>query len=156
MKILKFFTDGGCRKNPGPAASAVYFPETGEGLGGFIGESRTNNEAEAEALVMALDYARARHINQIEAFSDSQLLVHLVKGWWRASAPTMEVMLDKIQDRLPYFVDWDISWVPRAQNADADKICNRVLDAAERGEYITCPTLFRKIPSSASSDLHTG
>ena len=155
MKILKFYTDGGCRKNPGPAASAVYLPETGSGFGKFIGESRTNNEAEAEAFVLGLEFAWAHDFDALEIFSDSQLLVHLVNGRWTPNAPTMKKMLRQIEERIYFFNDFRIEWVPREQNKEADWLCNQILDAAEKGNRLTCQTSF-KIPSSLCSSMATG
>jgi len=152
MKTLTFYTDGGCRKNPGPAASSVYFPETGHGLGAFIGESRTNNEAEAEALLMALGYANANDVTHVNAKSDSQLLVNLVNERWKASAQNMQELLERFRECLPAFDSWSLTWVPRERNSEADWICNQVLDQAEKGEYLTCPTWF-KIPSLRSSSM---
>ncbi len=155
MNTLKFFTDGGCRKNPGPAASGIYLPDLSCGLGRYIGDSRTNNEAEAEAFLLGLEYAKAHSFENLDIYSDSQLLVHLVNGWWTPSASTMKAMLAKIFAVIYDFYTFEVTWVPRAQNAEADWVCNQVLDAAEKGELLTCPTLFSMIPSSLCSSTAT-
>ncbi len=146
LKPIIFYTDGGCRKNPGPAAGAVYFPATGLGLGKSLGR-RTNNEAEMDALIMGLDYTRAHDYTHLGIYTDSQLVAHLVTGKWRANSQNLWKLLQDVKDRLTYFTDWTVTWIPREQNQPADWLCNQVLDAEEKGEPVLLPTLF-EIPSS--------
>ncbi len=146
MKSLIFYTDGGCRKNPGPASGAVYFPELGTGIGKSLGH-RTNNEAEMDALIMGLDYASTHDYTDLSINTDSQLLAHLVTDKWKANSPNLWTLLQEVKDRLPRFTNWTVTWVPRTKNKAADWICNMVLDAIEKGETVSLPTMF-EIPSS--------
>ena len=59
-KVLKIYSDGGARGNPGPAAIAfIALNEQGKVAkadSSYIG-IRTNNQAEYEAVIAALQYA---------------------------------------------------------------------------------------------------
>ncbi len=141
MNPITFYTDGGCRKNPGPAAGAVYFPATGFGLGMSLGR-RTNNEAELDALIMGLDYAYAHNYTHLDIYTDSQLVAHLVTEKWKANSQNLWRLLQEVKDRLPRFTEWTLTWIPREQNKAADWTANQVLDAEEKGEPVSLPTLF--------------
>ena len=56
MEPIIIFTDGGARGNPGPAGAGAVIKLAGQekNFSLFLGENRTNNEAEYEALILAL------------------------------------------------------------------------------------------------------
>lgn len=81
-KRLVLYTDGGARGNPGPAASAFVALENTEIIktdSRFIG-IRTNNQAEYEALIMALEYALNAGAEEIICYLDSELVGRQMKG----------------------------------------------------------------------------
>ena len=79
------YIDGACRNNQeedkGKVSSAVgvYIPEMNIKFGA-VTSSRTNNEAEYDALIEALKIARKKGIKEIGIFSDSNLIVNHVNG----------------------------------------------------------------------------
>ncbi len=78
--ILKIYTGGGARGNPGPATYAFLFVHDDniihEGFG-FIGTA-TNNTAEYKAIINALKAAKNLHRGHIQVFSDSNLALSLI------------------------------------------------------------------------------
>lgn len=143
MKTLKMFTDGGSRGNPGPSASAAYFPEeNGAGIGVYIGDHRTNNEAEAIALITGLEFAHDNGFDAVDVCSDSKLVVNQVNGRWRVQAPTMIPLVSRAQELMRKFKLHNLQFVPREKNKEADWIVNRILDLAEKGEVSTCQKLW--------------
>ncbi|KKQ24896.1 MAG: ribonuclease HI, ribonuclease HI, partial [Microgenomates group bacterium GW2011_GWC1_37_12b] len=76
--MIKIFTDGGSRGNPGPAASAFVVFENNKILtkeGKFLGNA-TNNIAEYSALLLAVEWLNKNKLTEnIKFFLDSELIV---------------------------------------------------------------------------------
>lgn len=123
------YIDGASRGNPGPAACGAWIL-TNEGvmeLGKTIGNA-TNNVAEYEALIMVLEEALARGIQEVEVMSDSELLVKQNKGEYRAKKQELIKKLIKsknLEKKLKYF---NITFIPREANKNADRLVNRILN----------------------------
>lgn len=127
------WTDGGARGNPGPAAAGVVVRD-GDGLvwqnGVFLGET-TNNQAEYQALQLGLEKARQLGASDIQVHMDSQLVVEQVNGRYKVKEPALKERHEAVRKQLEEFGEWQLQYVPRAQNADADKLVNQALDAQQ-------------------------
>ncbi len=84
MKEVKIYTDGSCRKNPGPGgwgAILVYGDREKEICGGEA--NTTNNRMELTAAIRALEMLKEPC--KVELTSDSRYLVDAMnKGWARS------------------------------------------------------------------------
>ncbi len=123
--------DGGSRGNPGPAAygALVKDAETGEVLaerGETIGTA-TNNVAEYRGLIAGLELA-AEHAPgaHVEVRMDSKLVVEQMAGNWKVKHPSMKPLAAQAARLAPEGTTW--TWVPRADNAHADRLANEALD----------------------------
>jgi len=131
--IVKLFTDGGARGNPGPAASAfVLQDEDGEVLdarGDAIGV-QTNNVAEYTALLNGLRRAAELGLTEIEVVSDSELMVKQMRGEYKIkNAALRELSIEAT--RLARAVGTvRYTAVRREHNELADRLANEALDAA--------------------------
>jgi ribonuclease HI len=80
---LVAFSDGGARGNPGPSGYGVVIQdEAGRkvaALSEYLGH-QTNNFAEYQGLIAALEYAVANGHKALKVISDSELLVRQIKG----------------------------------------------------------------------------
>ena len=97
----RLFTDGGARGNPGPAAYA-YVLEAEDGTvlaahGETIGVA-TNNVAEYRALVEGLRKAAELHVGELEVVSDSELVVHQMRGEWKIKKDTLRALWEEATD----------------------------------------------------------
>jgi ribonuclease HI len=128
MSKLTFFTDGGSRGNPGPAASAIYNPDTGISRGIYVGRA-TNNEAEYKALLFALKTALTNKASEVAIYADSELMVKQVKGLYRVNAPTILPLYAEAMFLIAKFDAFEISHVRREFNKEADREVNVILDA---------------------------
>ncbi|MEC9052934.1 MAG: reverse transcriptase-like protein, partial [Actinomycetota bacterium] len=126
--------DGGSRGNPGPAGygALVRDAATGEVLAEAavaIGEA-TNNVAEYAGLIaglrLALDHAPGA---RIEVRMDSKLVVEQMKGAWKVKHPGLQPLHAEARDLAP--AGTTFTWIPRAENADADALANRAMDGDE-------------------------
>src|SRR5947208_13424143 len=126
--------DGASRGNPGPAAYAVILRAPGEPV---VEEAETlgtatNNVAEYTALVRALELASGRGVKALSVFSDSELLVKQMNGEYRVKSPDLQDLYAEAKALRAKFDRVTITHVRREQNADADRLCNVVLDAEKK------------------------
>lgn len=128
--------DGGARGNPGPAAiAAVLSTPEGELLeehGERIGDA-TNNVAEYRALLLGLSLARERGAREVELIGDSELVARQVRGEYRVKDVGLRPLHAEVVSALEEFDEWSIRNVPRADNAEADRLVNAALDSAAHG-----------------------
>jgi ribonuclease HI len=130
---LVIHVDGGSRGNPGPAAAGAVL-RTPDGV--VVDEaSRTigrasNNVAEYEAVLLGLDRARALGATEVELVNDSELIAKQLNGRYKVKHVDMKPLYARAREALGEFDRWSIRSVPRAQNADADRLVNAALDTA--------------------------
>lgn len=139
MKALIDF-DGGCRGNPGRAASAfvlrVPASSLRDGESAPLGpierawplEKATNNVAEYMALLGGLCYAKALQVHRVEIRGDSKLVVEQINGGWRAKDYVMSSLRDQCRMMLDTFIEgWSLEWIGRAENSEADGLTASIL-----------------------------
>ncbi len=131
MEKLIVNVDGGARGNPGPAAiGAVVRNANGEVLeerGERIGKA-TNNVAEYRALLLGIERAAALGASELELVGDSELVVRQVKGEYKVKDANLRELHAEVKRALGDFESWSIRHVRRAENAEADRLVNEVLD----------------------------
>jgi len=91
------YIDGASRGNPGPSGiGAVIYDGKDEikKIYKYIGEG-TNNEAEYEALILALKEAIDLKYFSVKVFSDSELLVKQINGDYRVLDSKLEKLFNK-------------------------------------------------------------
>lgn len=138
--MIKIFTDGGARGNPGPAACAfVVFDAAGnlrEKRGKYLGRA-TNNEAEYQGVIEALDYLSGlSYLSDLSVkfFLDSELIVNQINGLWKVKEPRLRGLLLRVRETeailIKHFPSLTLAYfaIPRAQNQEADALVNEVLD----------------------------
>ncbi|PSQ07921.1 ribonuclease H [Halobacteriales archaeon QS_5_70_15] len=124
------YFDGACRGNPGPSAVG-YALVTDDGIaaegGERIGRS-TNNRAEYEALIRALEVAADFGFEEVAVRGDSELIVRQVRGEWDTNDPDLRERRVRVRELLESFERWSIEHVPREINDRADELANEALD----------------------------
>lgn len=132
---LKIFTDGGARGNPGPAAAAVVICDTSgkifKEIGKYLGE-KTNNEAEYEAVILALSEAAKLGAEQMEINLDSELVGRQLNSVYKIKNIRMQELAIKVRHLETGFKKVVYKTIPREKNAAADALVNAVID--EGGE----------------------
>ena len=131
-KSLTLRTDGASRGNPGPAGIGAVIEVDGTGerieLCAYIGEA-TNNVAEYRALLLALAEAEKLSPASLTVRSDSELLVRQLNGEYKVKSSLLKpLFLDAVR-RLRRFPSARILHVRREENAKADLLANRAIDA---------------------------
>ena len=133
MTKATLYADGGARGNPGPAGSgAVLIDEHGV----VIAELRrslghaTNNVAEYTGLIIGLEEALRRGVDDLDVRLDSLLVVQQMKGIWKIKHPGLRPLALRAGELLARFPTRTIEHVPRELNTLADAQVNRAIDEA--------------------------
>lgn len=141
MPNLKIYTDGGARGNPGPAACGVVIKNKKEEIileaSKYIGNA-TNNQAEYEALILALEEARNIFMKEnyskkhIECYLDSELVVKQLNREYKIKNEGLKPLFAQARDLISNFDSVKFIHIPREKNKLADRLVNRELDAREK------------------------
>jgi ribonuclease HI len=130
--VLEIFTDGASRGNPGPAAIGIVFRRKGgEGLAEHseaIGRA-TNNVAEYRAVVTALEFCQRWGVRRVHLKLDSELIVRQLLGAYRVKSPELRPLYQQVMFMSRGLAEFEVVHVRREQNAHADALANRALDA---------------------------
>ena len=141
MKIIKIYTDGACRGNPGPGGWGALILKDNEEIKLNGGQNdTTNNQMELTAVIKALDFFS--EATEIEIFTDSKYVMDgiteyikkwKVNGWKTASKkPVKNSDLWKQLDalRVQHSIRWN--WVKghsgHRENDIADELANLGID----------------------------
>src|SRR4051794_20734874 len=124
--------DGGSRGNPGPAGIGVVV-RAADGtplvtLGKPIGRA-TNNVAEYQALIVALEEAHKLGAKKVVVRGDSELIIRQMRGEYRVKHPDLRPLYDDAQHLMHQFDEAKIEHNLRGKNELADKLVNAALDA---------------------------
>jgi ribonuclease HI len=130
-RYLIAHSDGGARGNPGPAGYGVVIQdEAGQkvaALSEYLGR-QTNNFAEYQGLIAALEYAVAHGPKALKLISDSELLVRQIKGIYKVKNATLKGLHARAQDLIAQ-LDWfSIGHALREHNQEADRLANDAMD----------------------------
>lgn len=138
--------DGASRGNPGPAAYAVVMESSDgsrrEGFSGCLGVT-TNNVAEYQALLAALEYALRNHYRSLHVQTDSELLALQIEGVYKVKSPALKPLVERARQMIRRLESFSIQHVPREQNQEADRLANQALDAAAGGSAGVPPVVAR-------------
>lgn len=125
------YTDGGARGNPGPSGYGVVLKdETGckvAALSEYLGH-QTNNFAEYQGLIAALEYALQHGPKALKVISDSELLVRQIKGIYKVKNATLQDLHARAKQLIAQ-LDWfSIGHALREHNQEADRLANEAMD----------------------------
>jgi ribonuclease HI len=124
-------SDGGARGNPGPAGYGVVIKdESGAKLAAlseYLGH-QTNNFAEYQGLIAALEYALQHGPKALKVISDSELLVRQIKGIYKVKNAVLQDLHGRAKELIAQ-LDWfSIGHAFREQNQEADQLANEAMD----------------------------
>jgi ribonuclease HI len=128
--------DGASRGNPGEAgAGAVISDSRGrtlKELKSFLGLT-SNNVAEYQALILALEKALELGARSAMVFLDSELVVRQIRGEYRVREPHLKPLYHKALELLNQFSQYSILYIPREENRRADQLANEAIDQRMKG-----------------------
>jgi len=130
---LKVYSDGASRGNPGISAIAfMIMTEDGRLLkrySKYVG-IRTNNQAEYEVLISALESASKLTDQEVTCCIDSELIVKHLNGEYRVRNPKLKTLWLKVQGLKQSFQRITFKSVPRTDIhiRQVDRLANQALD----------------------------
>lgn len=133
--VLKIYTDGGARGNPGPSAAAFVVIENDKVVhkgSEFLGK-KTNNEAEYAGVIIALEWLLQKKDQdkkrEILFCLDSELVTRQLVGQYKVKSKNLQPLITKVKklerelgSRINY------TYVPREKNRLADSLLNETMD----------------------------
>ena len=124
-------SDGGARGNPGPAGYGVVIQdESGRkvaALSEYLGH-QTNNFAEYQGLIAALEYAIKHGPKALKVISDSELLVRQIKGIYKVKNATLQDLHHRAKELIAQLEWFSIGHALREHNREADRLANEAMD----------------------------
>src|SRR6266513_5287104 len=124
-------SDGGARGNPGPAGYGVVIQdEAGRNIAAlsqYLGH-QTNNFAEYQGLIAALEYAIEHGYKALKVVSDSELLVRQIKGIYKVKNSVLKDLHARAKELIAKLDRFSIEHVLRGKNSDADRLANEAVD----------------------------
>lgn len=128
---LVAYSDGGARGNPGPAGYGVVIHDQAgakvAALSQYLGH-QTNNVAEYQGLIGALEYAVAQGSKALKVISDSELLVKQIRGEYKVKNPTLADLHGRAKQLIRQLEWFSIEHVLRGKNEEADRLANEAMD----------------------------
>jgi ribonuclease HI len=124
-------TDGGARGNPGPAGYGVVIHDAKgnkvAALSQYLGR-QTNNFAEYQALIGALEYAVQHGPKALKVISDSELMVRQIKGIYKVKDATLRDLHGRASQLIRQLEWFNIEHTLRGGNREADELANTAMD----------------------------
>jgi len=124
-------SDGGARGNPGPSGYGVVIQdEAGKkvaSLSQYLGH-QTNNFAEYQGLIAALEYAINHGHKALKVVSDSELLVRQIEGIYKVKNATLKDLHGRAKELIAKLEWFSIGHVLRGHNQEADHLANAAMD----------------------------
>jgi ribonuclease HI len=125
---LQIVFDGGSRGNPGQGYGSFIVQQSGGRPSRprrlEFGDNYTNNQAEYDTMIGALQYiidrltttGRTPQQVQLDIRTDSDLVVNQILGNFKVKDAGLRKRHDQAIDLLSQFADWSISWHPRDES----------------------------------------
>jgi ribonuclease HI len=132
------FTDGASRGNPGHSGIGITVYDENNFIiktyKEYIGEA-TNNQAEYKALVKSIEVIKklpdenGTEYDDIEFYSDSELMVNQVNFDYRVKEPDLALLNNKFHVQIKKLnKPYKIFYIERAKNKNSDRLANIAID----------------------------
>ncbi len=129
--MITAFFDGGARANPGPGGYGVYIVDDAGNvlaeLSGSLGIT-TNNIAEYNGLIAALQWAVDHGLKQITIKGDSLLIIEQMRGNYKVKNEGLKPLHMRARLLVMQVGDVRLEHVPREKNKEADRLSNVGMD----------------------------
>jgi ribonuclease HI len=125
MMEWHIYIDGASSGNPGESgAGIVVFDNNDNELfrdSIYLGQM-TNNMAEYEALIFALQKAKKSLIKKVSVYTDSLLVTNQIHGKYKVKNTKLRKYVEEIKNIIRNFNSFALKYIPREENKIADKL----------------------------------
>ena len=125
------YFDGCSKGNPGESGIGAVIYKNGVEYWAnceYIGNDKTNNEAEYRALIFGLELAISHKITKLSVCGDSLLVINQINNKYKVKHPNLYQLYKKVQLLKSEFTYIDFNHVYRKHNKRADQLSNIALD----------------------------
>jgi ribonuclease HI len=151
-------SDGGARGNPGPSGYGVVIEDQSgkkvAALSEYLGH-QTNNFAEYQGLIAALEYAVKHEYKALKLISDSELLVRQIKGVYKVKNAVLQDLHERAKELIRQLQWFSIGHALREHNEEADRLANAAMDKG-MGRTSVAPVMARALPSEFEGVVENG
>ena len=130
--MITAYFDGGARSNPGPAGYGVYIVDDAgtvlAELSGSLGIA-TNNIAEYNGLIAALQWAIDHDVKALTIKGDSLLIIEQMRGNYKVKNEGLKPLHMKARMLVMQIGNVKFEQVRREFNKEADRLSNVGMDA---------------------------
>jgi len=134
------YFDGCSKGNPGPSGiGAVIYKKDDEiwSSSQFIGDNKTNNESEYNALIIGLEGALNLGIKKLGVCGDSLLVINQINGLYKVKNAKLFDLYDKVIELKNNFEEISFNHVYRTYNKRADELSNLAIIAVSGKDKTT-------------------
>ena len=136
MKRWQIYVDGASSGNPGESGAGIVIidPHGSEIFKDsiYLGKM-TNNMAEYEGLVRAVEKAQALQIFDVLIYTDSLLMANQINGTYKISNHILRQYAMKVKQLAEHFDTFTVQYVPRERNKIADKLAKEGIKKGQAG-----------------------
>jgi ribonuclease HI len=128
--IYSLYFDGCSKGNPGKSGAGAVIYKNGVEIWSayrYLGNNKTNNEAEYSGLVIGLEEAVNKNIQNLLVYGDSQLVINQVNGIYKVKNMNLLRFYNNIIKLKQCFVNIAFNHVYRSNNKRADELSNMAL-----------------------------
>jgi ribonuclease HI len=129
------YFDGCSKGNPGPSGiGAVIYQNSEEYWTSciYLGENKTNNEAEYSALILGLNQALKYNIDSLSVYGDSLLVINQLNNVYKVRNEKLFELYGMVVKLAKKFKYIEFTHVYRVKNKRADELSNLALMSIER------------------------
>ncbi|GAU33358.1 hypothetical protein TSUD_364830 [Trifolium subterraneum] len=112
----------------------------------------SNNQAECEALIAGMKLAKEMEVKELKVQRDSQLVANQISGDFQTKDPQLAKYLEKVKGMVKQFTMFELTYVPREQNARADLLA-KLASTKKPGNHRTVIQETLKSPSINEAEL---
>jgi len=152
-------SDGGARGNPGPAGYGVVIQDQAgrkvAALSEYLGH-QTNNFAEYQGLIAALEYALQHGPKALKLISDSELLVRQIKGIYKVKNAVLQDLHGRAKELIGQLEWFSIGHALREHNQEADGLANEAMDKGTGRGVARAPSPAQPSPQEFEGIVRNG
>ncbi|MBI2077375.1 MAG: ribonuclease HI family protein [Euryarchaeota archaeon] len=114
----------------------------------------SSNSAEYEAIIRGVEEALKMGADEVVVRGDSQLVIRQIEGKYRVLEPKLRPLYEKIANLSYKFKAFQVQWVPREQNKEADRLSNLPFKNAAPAATPPPASKHEALGTSATEHLH--
>lgn len=130
-KRLLIYVDGAARGNPGPAGIGIVILDEDKNkvkeYSKHIGKT-TNNVAEYNALIYALQEAHMLGVKDVVLYMDSELIAKQLKGEFRVKNSNIKPLFEQVIHLINGLEKVEVKRIDRSLNKEADRLANKAIN----------------------------